>query len=91
MAGEPWAYVAISRGMEHEVCDETPAGWLDRITGELDGWLLAIAIGLGMLDSTVLVATGMPPLPWPPVATRAQVPTQPVVQPSASQTLNFES
>lgn len=91
MAGEPWAYVAISQGMEHEVCDETPAGWLDRITGELDGWLLAIAIGLGMLDLTVLVAKGMPPLPWPPVATRAQVPTQPVAQPSASQTLNFES
>jgi len=49
-AGEPWAYVAISRGIEHEVCDETPAGWLDRITIELNEWLLAVAIGLGMLD-----------------------------------------
>jgi len=50
VAGEPWAYVAISRGIEHEVCDETPAGWLDRITSELNEWLLAVAIGLGMLD-----------------------------------------
>jgi hypothetical protein len=53
VAGEPRAYVAISRGMEHEVCDKTLAGWLDRITGELNGWLFAVAIGLGMLDLTV--------------------------------------
>jgi hypothetical protein len=29
---------------------------LDRIAGELNAWLLAIAIGLGMLDLTVLTA-----------------------------------
>ena len=29
---------------------------LDRIAGELNAWLLAIAIGLGMLDMTVLIA-----------------------------------
>ena len=34
---------------------------LDRIAGELNAWLLAIAIGLGMLDLTVLLAKCMPP------------------------------
>ena len=38
---------------------------LDRIAGELNAWLLAIAIGLGMLDLTVLVAKCLPPLPRP--------------------------
>jgi len=42
---------------------------LDRIAGELNAWLLAIAIGLGMLDLTVLVAKCLPPLPRPPAAT----------------------
>jgi hypothetical protein len=60
-------------------------------TGSPASWMDGIAIGLGILDLTVLVAKGMPPLPWPLVATRAQVPTQPVAQPSASHTLNFES
>ena len=41
---------------------------LDRIAGELNAWLLAIAIGLGMLDMTVLVAKCLPPLPRPPAA-----------------------
>jgi hypothetical protein len=40
---------------------------LDRIAGQLNGWLLAIAIGLGMLDLTVLIAKSIPPLPRPPV------------------------
>ena len=39
---------------------------LDRIAGELNAWLLAIAIGLGMLDMTVLIAKCLPPLPRPP-------------------------
>jgi hypothetical protein len=41
---------------------------LDRIAGELNAWLLAIAIGLGMLDMTVLIAKCMPPLPRPQAA-----------------------
>jgi hypothetical protein len=42
---------------------------LDRIASEMNAWLLAVAIGLGMLDLTVLVAKCMPPLPQTPVAT----------------------
>jgi hypothetical protein len=45
---------------------------LDRIAGELNVWLLAIAIGLGMLDMTVLIAKCLPPLPRPPAAGRSQ-------------------
>jgi hypothetical protein len=41
---------------------------LDRIAGELNAWLLAIAIGLGMLDLTVLIAKCLPPLPRPTAA-----------------------
>jgi len=41
---------------------------LDRIAGELNAWLLAIAIGLGMLDLTVLAVKCMPALPPPPGA-----------------------
>jgi hypothetical protein len=33
---------------------------LDRIASAMNGWLLAIAIGLGMLDLTVLVAKCLP-------------------------------
>ena len=44
---------------------------LDRIAGELNAWLLAIAIGLGMLDMTVLIAKCLPPLPRPPAAVSA--------------------
>ncbi len=36
---------------------------LDRIAGEMNAWLLAFAIGLGMLDLTVLVAKSLPALP----------------------------
>ena len=35
---------------------------LDRIAGELNAWLLAVAIGLGMLDLTVLIAKSLPPV-----------------------------
>ena len=41
---------------------------LDRIAGEMNVWLLVIAIGLGMLDLAVLVAKSMPAAPTPPVA-----------------------
>ena len=42
---------------------------LDRIASEMNAWLLAIAIGLGMLDLTVLVAKSLPALPPTPIAT----------------------
>ena len=41
---------------------------LDRIASEMNAWLLAIAIGLGMLDLTVLVAKCLPMLPPTPAA-----------------------
>jgi hypothetical protein len=59
---------------------------LDRIAGELNAWLLAIAIGLGMLDLTVLVVKCMPPLPRTPVAVSSDGPGNPVVQSPSSQT-----
>jgi len=36
---------------------------LDQIAGEMNAWLLVIAIGLGMLDLVVLVAKSMPAMP----------------------------
>jgi hypothetical protein len=42
---------------------------LDRIAGEMNAWLLVIAIGLGMLDLAVLVAKCMPAMTAPPAAT----------------------
>jgi hypothetical protein len=57
---------------------------LDRIAGELNAWLLAIAIGLGMLDLTVLVAKCLPPLPRPPAAI-SDGPGHAVAQPPSSQ------
>jgi hypothetical protein len=42
---------------------------LDRIAGEMNAWLLVIAIGLGMLDLAVLVAKCMPAVTIPPAAT----------------------
>ncbi len=44
---------------------------LDRIAGQMNAWLLVIAIGLGMLDLVVLVAKCMPALPLPPTAAGA--------------------
>ena len=59
---------------------------LDRIAGELNAWLLAIAIGLGMLDLTVLVAKCMPAPPPTPAAASADVgAAHAVEQPSSSQ------
>jgi hypothetical protein len=59
---------------------------LDRIAGELNAWLLAIAIGLGMLDLTVLIAKCMPPLPRTPAVTSADGPGPAVAAPSSSPT-----
>ena len=42
---------------------------LDRIAGEMNMWLLVIAIGLGMLDLAVLIAKSVPAAPAPPAAT----------------------
>ena len=42
---------------------------LDRIAGQMNGWLLVIAIGLGMLDLAVLVVKCIPALTIPPPAT----------------------
>jgi hypothetical protein len=41
---------------------------LDRIAGEMNAWLLVIAIGLGMLDLAVLVAKCMPAVAVTPPA-----------------------
>ena len=64
---------------------------LDRIAGELNAWLLAIAIGLGMLDLTVLVAKCLPPLPRPPAAVSTDCPGRAVMQPPSSQTPDSRS
>jgi len=44
---------------------------LDRIAGEMNMWLLVIAIGLGMLDLAVLIARSMPAAPVPAVTSAA--------------------
>ena len=44
---------------------------LDRIAGEMNAWLLVIAIGLGMLDLAVLVAKCMPAMTVPSATTGA--------------------
>ena len=42
---------------------------LDRIAGEMNAWLLVIAIGLGMLNLAVLVAKCIPAVAVPPPPT----------------------
>jgi hypothetical protein len=64
---------------------------LDRIAGELNAWLLAIAIGLGMLDLTVLIAKTMPPLPRTPATAIADGPAGAVVQSPSSKTPDVRS
>jgi hypothetical protein len=44
---------------------------LDRIAGEMNVWLLVIAIGLGMLDLAVLIAKSVPAAA-PPAASSAR-------------------
>lgn len=58
---------------------------LDRIAGELNAWLLAIAIGLAMLDLTVLVAKCMPALPATPAATSSDGSAHAIEQSPSSQ------
>jgi hypothetical protein len=64
---------------------------LDRIAGELNAWLLAIAIGLSMLNLTVLVAKCMPTLPRPPVAIGADAPDHPDTQTAPSRARDSRS
>jgi len=64
---------------------------LDRIAGELNAWLLAIAIGLGMLDMTVLIAKCLPPLPRPQAAVSADDPAGAAVQSPSSQSPDVRS
>jgi hypothetical protein len=44
---------------------------LNRIAGEMNAWLLVIAIGLGMLDLAVLVAKCIPAVTVPPTTISA--------------------
>ena len=64
---------------------------LDRIAGELNAWLLAIAIGLGMLDLTVLIAKCLPPLPSPTAAAGSDDAGRAVVQSPAPRTHDARS
>jgi hypothetical protein len=64
---------------------------LDRIAGELNAWLLAIAIGLGMLDLTVLVAKCIPALPQTPPAVSADGPDHSAAQSLSSHTADGRS
>ncbi len=52
-------------------------GRLDRIANDMNAWLLAIAIGLSLLDLTVLAAKCMPALPPLPAAAASQTTTSP--------------
>jgi hypothetical protein len=57
---------------------------LDRIASEMNAWLLAVAIGLGMLDLTVLVAKSLPALPQMAVPGADASVDQPVAAPPPS-------
>jgi len=64
---------------------------LDRIAGELNAWLLAIAIGLGMLDLTVLIAKCLPPLPRTPTVNSGEAPGRAAAAPSLTPTSDARS
>jgi hypothetical protein len=55
---------------------------LNRIAGEMNAWLLVIAIGLGMLDLAVLVAKCMPAVTVPSPATSAPGHEHAILSPS---------
>ena len=78
-------YVYRSRGMSARPEMKHHLVRLDRIAGELNAWLLAIAIGLGMLDLTVLIAKCMPAWPRTP-AISADGPAGTGAQPPSAQT-----
>jgi hypothetical protein len=58
-------------------------GRLDKIASEMNAWLLAVAIGLGMVDLTVLVAKSLPPLPPLQAASAGISADQPASGPAA--------
>ena len=55
---------------------------LDRIAGQMNAWLLVIAIGLGMLDLAVLVAKCMPAMTVTPATTDTGRHEHAIVSPS---------
>jgi hypothetical protein len=55
--------------MKREVSMKQRLLRLDRIAGEMNAWLLVIAIGLGMLDLAVLIAKCVPAVQISPAAT----------------------
>jgi len=55
---------------------------LDRIAGEMNVWLLVIAVGLGMLDLAVLVAKCIPAVTVPPPAGGMTDPGHAIVSPA---------
>ena len=59
----------MSQGTKREVPMKQHLVRLDRVAGEMNAWLLMLAIGLGMLDLVVLISKCMPPMPVPPAAT----------------------
>ena len=59
---------------------------LDHVASELNFCLLAITIGLAMLDFSVTVAKCSAPFTLPPASLSADPPGQVVAQPSSSTT-----
>jgi hypothetical protein len=57
--------------MKHEVSMKQQLMRLDRIAGQMNAWLLVIAIGLGMLDLAVLIAKCVPVPPAPAATSSA--------------------
>ena len=55
----------MSQGIKREVPMKQHLVRLDRVAGEMNAWLLMLAIGLGMLDLVVLISKCMPPMPVP--------------------------
>jgi len=59
----------LSQGIKREVPMKQHLVRLDRVAGEMNAWLLILAIGLGMLDLVVLISKCMPAMPVPSAAT----------------------
>lgn len=64
---------------------------LDRIAGEMNAWLLMIAIGLGMLDLAVLIAKSVPAMPMSPPAISASGHEHAASRPQTSETADPRS
>ena len=79
--------VCVSRLIRQEIPMKEHFVRLEQVAGELNAWLLAIAIGLAVLDFTVLVAKCMPLLPTPPAAAEAAGSGHIAAQPIPSKTL----